>query len=255
MGVREQQALEVKLEAMALLAGGVAHDFKNFLTVALGYIEMASAEAAFPEKVTLYCDKALTALQRSTRLMQQMLAFTRVAAPAKQPLEFERFLKNTVLIAIGESKITAEFMLDARSAKIEADERQIAQAITIVVANAVQAMAGSGRLVVKTAVQTFAPGEHFALTAGDYCVVSFTDSGEGIAPGCPAAPVRSLFYHLAGTFRPRPFDRLCDHEGASRVYRGAPQPRCRGDHYPLPAGRCGPGLTDEGFRRCRALRR
>jgi len=182
MGAREQQELEVRLEAMALLAGGVAHDFKNFLTVALGYIEMASAEAACPEKVTLYCDKALTALQRSTRLMQQMLAFTRVAAPAKQPLDFTRILKNTVLIAIGESKITAEFTFDARVAALEADERQIAQAITIIVANAIQAMAGSGRLAVKTAVQTFAPGEHFALAPGDYCVVSFTDSGEGIAP-------------------------------------------------------------------------
>ena len=53
MGPNEKQALDQRLEAMALLAGGIAHDFKNLLTVALGYIEMASTEAAVPEKVVL----------------------------------------------------------------------------------------------------------------------------------------------------------------------------------------------------------
>jgi signal transduction histidine kinase len=183
MGPIEQQALEQRLEAMALLAGGIAHDFKNLLTVALGYIEMASTEAACPDKVTLYCDKASAAVQRSTGLMQQMLAFTRVSAPGKKPLDFARILKNSVIIAIGESPVAAEFALDGVPPLLEADERQLAQVITILVRNAVQAMPEGGKLSVIAGNQSIAPGGHFALAGGDYCRVSFADTGTGIAPG------------------------------------------------------------------------
>ena len=181
MGPIERQALEQRLEAMALLAGGIAHDFKNLFTVALGYVEMASAEAASPEKVTLYCDKALTALQRSTRLMQQLLAFTRVSALDKKPLDFEPVLRNSVIIAVGESKVKVEFAFDRAPAVLEADARQLAQVITILVDNAVQAMPEGGTLTVTAATRTFAPGGHFALDGGEYCGVTVTDTGSGIA--------------------------------------------------------------------------
>ncbi len=181
MGPNEKVALEQRLEATALLAGGIAHDFKNLLTVALGYIEMASTEAAVPEKVVLYCEKASEAVQRSTRLMQQMLSFTRVSCPNKKPLDFGRILKNSVIIAIGESPVTADFTYDKDPLLCEADERQMAQVISILVTNAIQAMPAGGKLSVTAGNRAFAPGDHYALAGGEYCRVTFTDSGTGIA--------------------------------------------------------------------------
>ena len=57
----------------------------------------------------------------------------------------------------------------------------MAQVITILVDNAVQAMPEGGTLTVTAATRTFAPGGHFALDGGEYCGVTVTDTGSGIA--------------------------------------------------------------------------
>ncbi len=141
---------------------------------------MASTEAAVPEKVVLYCEKASEAVQRWTRLMQQMLAFTRVSSPNKKPMDL--FLKRAVIIAIGESPVTAEFAYDREPLHCEADERQVTQVINILVTNAIQAMPSGGTLSVTAGNRLLAPGEHYALAGGEYCRISFADSGTGIAP-------------------------------------------------------------------------
>jgi signal transduction histidine kinase len=113
--------------------------------------------------------------------MQQMLVFTRVSSPNKKTLDFGRILKNSVIIAIGESPVTAEFAWEREPLLCEADERQMAQVINILVTNAIQAMPAGGTLAVSAGNLAVAPGEHYALAGGEYCRIIFADSGTGIA--------------------------------------------------------------------------
>jgi len=177
----EQRNLTQRLEAIGLLAGGLAHDFKNLLTVALGYIELAQIECDASGKVHTYLEKATNALQRSKNLTQQMLMFSRAGVPNKKPIDFGRVLKNAVIVALGESGIKPQCIIEPALWPIEADEDQIIQVIGHLVSNAIHAMPEDGTIEVEASNTAFGPGEFPALMPGNYIKVSLTDHGSGIS--------------------------------------------------------------------------
>ena len=177
----EQQYLQAqRFEAIGLLAGGLAHDFKNLLTIALGYVEIGLDQCKTNEALGNYLSKSLTALHRCKNLTTQLLNFSKAGVPKKNLLEFGRVLRNAVNLALGESGIKQTFEIDRDLWPLEADELQIVQVIDNIVINARHAMPSGGDFKVRACNHLVERGAHGVLEPGNYLKVSFTDHGAGI---------------------------------------------------------------------------
>jgi signal transduction histidine kinase/ActR/RegA family two-component response regulator len=182
-----QQALaqSQKLESLGRLAGGVAHDFNNFLTVIRGYSRML-AEGLGPSSVlredvvqiTTACDQAM--LQT-----QQLLAFSR-----RQSLELKVLDLNQVIQ--GMARIVGHLLGDAielvitpsgSAAGVKADSGQMHQVILNLFLNARDAMPGGGTLRIETSEMELTSADSRRLPdaePGRYVMLSIRDSGSGM---------------------------------------------------------------------------
>ncbi|MBK7584560.1 MAG: response regulator [Myxococcales bacterium] len=174
-----------KLEAVARLAGGVAHDFNNVLTVISVSAELALAE--LPEGAPLRDDllQIRGASERAARLTSQLLAFSRrqMIRPVVCQLnaivsEMSEFLARL----IGEH-IELEVDLEPDLAAVLVDPSQVEQVLANLVVNARDAMPSGGRLTLETANVELGDEyvrSHHEVIAGPYVRITVTDSGEGM---------------------------------------------------------------------------
>ena len=141
---RQRRAQELmraeRLESLALLAGGIAHDFNNILTAILGNLELAKLRAASDESLQRMLSAAGAACGRAKRLTGQLLTFSRGGAPVTRPLDVGRLLAETVGFATSDSAVRHELRIASDLWPALADEGQIAQVVSNLVINAVQAM-------------------------------------------------------------------------------------------------------------------
>ncbi len=191
----EQYQQAQKMEAVGRLAGGVAHDFNNILTVINGYSEMAlmklkGMEDLIPLRSQI--NEIHQAGQRAANLTRQLLAFSRkqVVRPVVLQLndkvfELEKMLKRL----IGED-IVLNTNLDENLSLILADPGQIEQVIINLVVNAADAVkedgaaVGAGRVDINTEVVTLKqrPEQSWGeFIEGSYVSLQVKDSGPGIA--------------------------------------------------------------------------
>jgi two-component system, cell cycle sensor histidine kinase and response regulator CckA len=193
-----------KMESLALLAGGVAHDFNNILTVVLGYGQLAlnalnrtKAEAPISivstrrdlDLVTL--DKTRTQLQQivdaathGQTLTAQLLAFSRDDSLPMYPLNLDTEIKNIsnmVKRLIGEH-IRVHMYLGCDSQSILGETGALSQVILNLCVNARDAMPKGGRLTVRTySVNVKLPSEeHAGIPHGSYVVLEVADTGCGM---------------------------------------------------------------------------
>jgi PAS domain S-box-containing protein len=174
-----------KVESIGRLAGGVAHDFNNMLSVILGYgehlLEQLPPENPLRESAT----QIVEAGRRSAALTRQLLAFSR-----RQPLQPD-VLDLNALIAdlepmlrrlIGEH-IELRVACCPTLYHVKADRGQIEQTIVNLAVNARDAMPDGGRLVIETAKISFDAYHaltHLEVAPGDYAMLAVTDTGCGM---------------------------------------------------------------------------
>ena len=196
--LRAQLQQSQKIESIGRLAGGVAHDFNNILTVILSSVHFAQEQvgddgAAAPELAEI----ALAA-QRAAALTRQLLSFARrdVITPRALDLnvviaDTDRLLRRLLGEQIELVTLPADDLWHAH-----ADPGQIEQVIMNLAINARDAMGGHGRLIVETANVELddAYGEtHPYVVPGAYVMLSVTDTGPGI-PSEVAAHIFEPFY-------------------------------------------------------------
>jgi two-component system cell cycle sensor histidine kinase/response regulator CckA len=174
-----------KLEAIGLLAGGVAHDFNNMLTAITGYSDFALA-ALDNERGVRRADieEIAKAAERAGALTSQLLAFSR-----KQILRLEVVDLNDVVgemdkllrRLIGEH-IDVVTAFGAGLGRVKADRSQLEQVIVNLAVNARDAMPNGGKLVIETAnadpdeIRAHAP----ELTPGPHILLTVSDTGCGM---------------------------------------------------------------------------
>jgi CheY-like chemotaxis protein len=176
-----------KMEAIGLLAGGVAHDFNNVLAGIVGFGEMAQDAAPPGSAQARHLGKVLQAALRGKALVERILAFSRGGARASTVFELEPVVEEvlTLLSASLRSGIVLERVLDAPGARLKGDATQAFEAVMNLCTNAMQAMPQGGMLSVHLArLQATEPRvlSHTQLAAGDYVTLAVSDQGSGITP-------------------------------------------------------------------------
>jgi signal transduction histidine kinase/CheY-like chemotaxis protein len=187
--VRESQ----KLESVGRLAGGVAHDFNNILTVILGCLDGLDDGAGRVEIAEIRA-----AAGRARELTRQLLAFARRQPIAPVALEVGALLRDGERLAarlLGEDVVVS---VDAGPGlwRVLADAGQLQQVVLNLAANARDAMPRGGTFVIRAA-NVAVDGAEAArvpgLAAGDHVLLSFADSGEGMPPDVRAHAFEPFF--------------------------------------------------------------
>jgi PAS domain S-box-containing protein len=208
----ERQALEgrvqqfERLESLGQLAGGVAHDFNNLLAIILNYTEFvrdalpaeapAGLQATF-DSIRSDLDAVFHAGQSAVTLTRQLLIFARRDASQPDLLDLgEAVEKLTPLLrrTIGED-IALEFDLAPGLDPVRADAGRLEQVVINLAVNARDAMAGGGRLIVRTEglEVTGADAARAGMVPGRYARLSVRDTGAGMPPDVAARAFEPFF--------------------------------------------------------------
>ena len=189
--ITDRQRLETqlrqaqKMEAVGRLAGGVAHDFNNVLTVISGFSDLLLRQLGPGHVAHQDLEEIRNAADRATALTRQLLAFSRKNVVAPRVIDLNQVVANLERLLrrlVGED-IVLTTALAAQPAWVKADSGQLEQVIVNLVINARDAMADAGRLTLSVAnveLDQTAARAHPALTPGCYVVFKVADTGAGI---------------------------------------------------------------------------
>ena len=180
---REQMQKELlkaqKLEALSVLAGGIAHNFNNVLTGVIGYISFAKKHLGDPGKVLPLLESAEKSSYRAAALARQLLLFSRGGSPVRKPILVDELVQESVSLFLTGTNVCGAVDC-APNQIIHADAQQVSQAFNNIILNAVHAMPEGGTLTVRVNSAQLPVGNRHSLPAGDYVEIVFTDSGCGI---------------------------------------------------------------------------
>ncbi len=166
-----------KLQSIGALAGGLAHDFNNMLTAVLGNLSLLRHQGNLPAHVLPNIAEAERGATRAHELTRYLLTFSEGGAPIKEAVPLGPLLCDTSAFVLRGSNVQCEFKIADDLWKLDADPNQLAQAISNVVLNAMEATPGGGGIRVRAENTTTAP----TLPDGDYVVIRIHDFGVGIA--------------------------------------------------------------------------
>jgi PAS domain S-box-containing protein len=182
----EQQLRQAqKMEAVGRLAGGVAHDFNNMLTIISGYSGLLLEHPATIEPLRGYVDEIRNASGRAASLTRQLLAFSRQQVLAPRVLDLNAVVSNIQKMLkrlIGED-IDLVTALGEGLWHIMADPGQLEQVLLNLAVNARDAMPDGGVVTIETTnvkMDTAAAKAHFPLKPGPYVLLTFSDTGIGM---------------------------------------------------------------------------
>jgi two-component system, cell cycle sensor histidine kinase and response regulator CckA len=183
--LRRQLAQAQKMEAVGRLAGGVAHDYNNMLSVILGYTEMALEQVAPADPLHADLKEVYNAGRRSMEITQQLLAFARKQTISPKVLDFNDTVEGMLKMLrrlIGED-IDLEWHPQARLWPVNMDPTQLDQILANLCVNARDAIADVGKITIETENITFDAEyyeNHLGFTPGDFVMLAVSDSGYGM---------------------------------------------------------------------------
>jgi two-component system cell cycle sensor histidine kinase/response regulator CckA len=174
-----------KLEAIGRLAGSIAHDFNNMLSVIMGYSDLSLQNLSSTDPVAKNVIQIKNAAERAASFIRRLLAFS------SQQMHYPRILDLNVVIQnlsqmiprmIGED-ITLTVRPAASPIYVEADLGHLEQILMNLVVNSRDAMPRGGELIIETAQANLDNpyvDAHASLEPGKYAVLSVSDTGCGM---------------------------------------------------------------------------
>src|SRR5436190_4259370 len=171
-----------KLESLGTLAGGIAHDLNNILTVISGNIGLAQIEAPVDSGTLLgFLSKAGQAAQHAAHLSSQLLTFSKGGTPLKKVVSVGELLERSAEFSLYGSNLRADFDIAVDLWKAEVDAGQIEQVVNALMLNARDAMPHGGTVRVRARNVVLDNAPDAILPAGHYIKITITDRGPGIA--------------------------------------------------------------------------
>ncbi len=184
---QEQVVRSQKLQAVGQLAGGIAHEFNNILTVIFGYVSVLQAdldvEDPRQEDVTRIAESA----ERAALLTRQLLAFSRHQRLSPQYVDLKTLLQrqeHMLARIIGENVAVALKLSDA-ACPVRVDPAHVEQVILNLAINARDAMPDGGVFTIETravTVDSASAQQWDHVEPGDYVGLIVSDTGIGMSP-------------------------------------------------------------------------
>ena len=175
-----------KMEAIGTLAGGIAHDFNNILMAILGHCDLAETRLAEDSEAIGNLNQVKKAGNRARRLIQQILAFSRMGEQERIALSLTPLIKEALkfLRSTLPTSIEIRDYIEADPGIIEADATQIHQVIMNLSTNAGHAMREEGGTLhvklIRVEVDRQTALQYHALHAGPHVRLTVTDTGCGM---------------------------------------------------------------------------
>ena len=180
--IEEELQKADKLESLGVLAGGIAHDLNNFLTVILGNLSLVKRCTKEDPKATRYLQYMEEAIKQTGNLTGQMLTFAKGGQPLTKAVSICKLIEEDSAFALSGSERRYELLLTEDLPSVEIDRAQMTQVITNILINADQAMPVGGTIEIR-AEKLAVNGENstMPLQPGNYVVLTITDKGVGIS--------------------------------------------------------------------------
>jgi signal transduction histidine kinase/ActR/RegA family two-component response regulator len=228
VGKLETELLHLqRLESVGRLAGGVAHEFNNSLTVISASASMAERALATGGSPADELHEVHLAVSRASTLTKQLLAFARKQSLVKRGVEVGELVSNVERVLrrlIGEeTKLTVK--LAGEPLRVFADAGQLEQVLVNLVINARDAIKGNGEIQITSGRVSVKPGpetDRIGLSGGDYAFIEVKDSGVGMTNDVQARLFEPFFTTKAqgrgtGLGLATSFGIVRQHEGSIRV--------------------------------------
>jgi len=174
-----------KMEAVGRLAGGVAHDFNNMLSVILGYTELALCKVDPGQPLHANLQEILKAANRSAAITRQLLAFARKQTIAPKVLDLNETVESMLKMLrrlIGED-INLVWLPGSALWQIKMDPAQVEQILANLFVNARDAIAKVGKITIETRNAVFDDAycaDHAGFVPGEYAMLAISDDGCGM---------------------------------------------------------------------------
>lgn len=183
--LREQLFRSQNLASVGKLAGGVAHNFNNLLTVIMGYASILKTEMKKDDTFGEYVQKILKSSETAAHLVQGLLAFSRKQPANPQPVNLNGIIRETeyLLLKLIREDIRLKTALTEKECMVMADVGQLEQVLMNLATNARDAMPEGGNLSISTEVfdmdDAFISAHGYG-EKGRYALMSFSDTGVGM---------------------------------------------------------------------------
>lgn len=183
--LQEALARAQRLDAVGRLAGGVAHDFNNLISVINGYCEILKPRLAAQPEALHDIEEIHKAGEKAAALTRQLLAFGRRQTMHVQTLDLSDVVREHASLLerlVGESG-ELELALSPEPAWVRADPVQLQQVLLNLTINARDALRDHGRIRITTTLRDVAAGQNRRATdaqPGRYVVLTVADNGTGM---------------------------------------------------------------------------
>ncbi|MEJ0095464.1 MAG: CHASE3 domain-containing protein [Methylocella sp.] len=188
-----------RMDAIGQLTGGIAHDFNNMLAVVIGSLNLLKRKVERGEEDFMrFVDGALDGAERAAVLTHRLLAFSRQQPLAPQAIDANKFvagMSDMMRRTLGDA-IKVETVLAGGLWRTYADPSQLESAILNLAVNSRDAMPDGGRLTIETANTSLDDAyaeQNVGVQAGQYVLVSVTDTGSGMSPEVAAKAFDPFF--------------------------------------------------------------
>jgi signal transduction histidine kinase len=178
-----------KMEAVGLMAGGIAHNFNNNLAIILGNLELIQLKTVDNDSIADHLRDANIAVQRARELTKQILTYSRRDAHPAEQIKIVKVVAETVQLLRSTIPTTVNLICripeELSETVVEGDSTRIQEALINLCNNAVQAMDEKGDLTIDLSKKEVRPAEVPAgspCRAGAYVRLSVADTGCGMPP-------------------------------------------------------------------------
>lgn len=175
-----------KIEAIATLAGGIAHQFNNALAGLMGNIELLEMDAQ-KEKTNIkkYTQAMMMMIQKMSHLTGQLLAYARGGKYMPTEVHLNDLIKQSLNLMHHRMNPTleVEIALNVENDWVSADTAQLQMVLLAVMDNAMEAVSQKGRITIQTHIfkpTTDLTHTHHNQVPGNYVCLSISDNGCGM---------------------------------------------------------------------------
>ena len=200
----ERQRLEAQLieaqkrEVLGQLAGGVAHDFNNILSIIIGYVDLIAHNLDAKSPLKEYTQEIQQASNRAVGLTRQLLLFSSQETVEPVVLDLNGVVTDLdkMLRRLMSENIEMTIVPGQRTGRVRADAGYVGQVLMNLVVNARDAMPNGGKLTISTHNVTLDENytrTHTGTVPGDYVMLSVSDTGTGMSEEVQARLFEAFF--------------------------------------------------------------